>query len=198
MFDKLAFGMSKIDGEATSKPGSYGSSSVAKDGSTGSGATGLGLMDTSSKRADSTEVTAERISNVSLHPSGFNKMSTPHPAHPPGPSLLTQMAPSQLPVTTSSQPHAVSNSKAPAESNSVDPKLSSSVMSMDSVLAETSTTSSLLESTAKITVKIADLGNGWYLSFDVIVIAFLWLLIDIRFGGALYLRSYLGRAPLYR
>ncbi|KAG1747289.1 kinase-like protein [Suillus occidentalis] len=160
MFDKLAFGMSKIDGEATSKPGSYGSSSVAKDGSAGSAATGLGLMDTSSKRADSTEVTAERISNVSLHPSGFNKMSTPHPAHPPGPSLLTQMAPSQLPVTTSSQPHAVSNSKAPAESNSVDPKLSSSVMSMDSVLAETSTTSSLLESTAKITVKIADLGNA--------------------------------------
>lgn len=160
MFDKAAFGMSKIDGEATSKPGSYGSSSVAKDGSAGSAATGLGFMDTSSKRADSTEVTAERISNVSLHPSGFNKMTTPHPAHPPGPSLLTQMAPSQPPVTTSSQPHAVSTSKAPMESNAVDPKLSSSVMSMDSVLAETSTTSSLLESTAKITVKIADLGNA--------------------------------------
>jgi serine/threonine-protein kinase SRPK3 len=173
MFDKLAFGMSKIDGEATSKPGSYGSSSVAKDGSAGSAATtGLGLMDVSSKRADSTEVTAERISNVSLHPSGFNKTTTPHPAHPPGPSLLTQMAPSQPPVTTSSQPHAVPTSKTSVEPNAVDPKLSSSVMSMDSVLAETSTTSSLLESTAKITVKIADLGNGWYLSFYVIVIVF--------------------------
>ncbi|KAG2138032.1 hypothetical protein DEU56DRAFT_347317 [Suillus clintonianus] len=139
MFDKLAFGMSKIDGEATSKPGSYGSSSVAKDGSTGSAATtGLGLMDVSSKRADSTEVTAEHISTVSLHPSGFNKMMTPHPAHPPGPSLLTQMAPSQLPVTTPSQPHAASSSKSLVDSNTVDPNLSSSVMSMDSVLAETS------------------------------------------------------------
>lgn len=203
MFDKLAFGMSKIDGEATSKPGSYGSSSMAKDGSAGSAATsGLGPMDASSKRADSTEVAAERISNVSLHPSGFNKTPTPHPAHPPGPSLLTQMAPSQPPITTSSQPHAVSTSKGSVEPSAVDPKLSTSVMSMDSVLAETSTTSSLLESTTKITVKIADLGNGWYTSFYIIVIAFFiafsWLLIDIRFGGALYLRSYLGRAPLYR
>ncbi|KAJ8588952.1 kinase-like protein [Rhizopogon salebrosus TDB-379] len=161
MFDKLAFGMSKIDGEATSKPGSYGSGSVAKDPSISRASTGLGLSDASSKRADSTEVAAERISNVSLHPSGFNKMTTPHPAHPPGPSLLTQMAPFQPTVSTSSQPHTASISKPPVEPSAIDPKLSSSIMSMDSVLAETSTTtSSLLDNATKITVKIADLGNA--------------------------------------
>ncbi|OJA08831.1 hypothetical protein AZE42_08942 [Rhizopogon vesiculosus] len=162
MFDKLAFGMSKIDGEATSKPGSHGSGSVSKELSSLSRAsTGLGLSDASSKRADSTEIAAERISNVSLHSSGFNKMNTPHPVHPPGPSLLTQMAPSQPAISTSSQPHTASISQPPVEPSSVDPTLSSSIMSMDSVLGETSTTaSSLLDNTTKITVKIADLGNA--------------------------------------
>ena len=165
MLDKIAFGMSKIDGEATSKPGSYGSGSVGKDlSSLSRTSTGLAVSDMFSKRADSTEVAAERISSVSLHSSGFSKMSTPHPSQPPGPSLLTQMAPSQPPVSTSSQPHSASTSKPPVEPSAVDPKLSSSIMSVDSVLAETSTTtSSLLDNATKITVKIADLGNGWYL-----------------------------------
>ena len=191
MFDKLAFGMSKIDGEATSKPGSYGSGSVASRASTG-----LGISDMPSKRADSTEVAAERISNVSLHSSGFNKMTTPHPANPPGPSLLTQMAPSQPAASTSSQPHAASISKPPVEPSAVDPKLSSSIMSMDSVLAETSTTaSSLLDNTTKITVKIADLGNGWYFLSCISIIA-----CSLTSASMVLFRllSHLGRAPLYR
>ncbi|KAF9229021.1 kinase-like protein [Gyrodon lividus] len=165
MFDKLAFGMSKIDGEATSKPGSYGSSSVAKEGSSVSGViTGLGITDGNPKRADSTEVTAERISSVSLDP-GFNKMTTPHPTHPPGPSLLTQMAPSQ-PAASSSplQPQGspIPKPSGSGDSNFTDPKPSTSMMSVESTqqsFAETST-SSMVEGMEKITVKIADLGNA--------------------------------------
>ncbi|KAF8839081.1 kinase-like protein [Paxillus ammoniavirescens] len=165
MFDKLAFAMSKIDGEATSKPGSYGSGSMAKEGSSGSGAaTGLGITDGNAKRADSMEVTAERISSVSLD-AGFNKMTTPHPSHPPGPSLLTQMAPAQ--PATSSPPSQPQGRPAPkvsssGDSASADPKISTSMMSVESTqrsLAETST-SSMVESMEKITVKIADLGNA--------------------------------------
>ncbi|KIJ63437.1 hypothetical protein HYDPIDRAFT_113455 [Hydnomerulius pinastri MD-312] len=166
MFDKLAFAMSKIDGEATSKPGSYGSGSIAKDGSSGSAATtGLGITDGTNKRADSTEVTAERISNVSLD-AGFNKMTTPHPSHPPGPSLLTQMALAQPVAGSSSSPAqgpSIHGSSGSGDLNSADPKLSTSLMSVESTqqsFAETSTTSSVLEGMERITVKIADLGNA--------------------------------------
>ncbi|KAH7919800.1 kinase-like protein [Leucogyrophana mollusca] len=164
MFDKLAFGMSKIDGEVSSKPGSYGSSSVPKDGSSGSVApSGASAAETTAKRADSTELTAERISNVSLESGGFNKMTTPHPAQPPGPSLLTRLAPLHPGAPeVSISPPAVSIPNPPSTST-VDPSISTSIMSVDSVqqsTAETSTTSSVLEGIEKITVKIADLGNA--------------------------------------
>jgi serine/threonine-protein kinase SRPK3 len=167
-FDKLAFGMSKIDGEATSKPGSFGSGSVTKEYSSGSApATGLGIPETSSssRRADSTEVTAKRLSDVSLD-SGFDKMTSPHPAHPPGPSLLTRMAPNH-PTASSlpSQSQAPSTTKPTGSGDTIssDTKLSTSIMSGESPqpsFADTSTTSSMLEGTEKITVKIADLGNA--------------------------------------
>lgn len=160
MLDKLSFGMSRIDGEATSKPGSYGSSSIAKDGSS---ASPFGPLD---KRADSTDIAAERISNVSLDP-GFSKMSTPHPAHPPGPSLLTQMAPppgtSVPPSSSTTQPIQPHKTKvAPlGDMGPVDPKLSTSMMSVDSAKQSmASSVSSALEGMEKITVKIADLGNA--------------------------------------
>ncbi|KAF8555448.1 kinase-like protein [Imleria badia] len=146
--DKLAFGMSRIDGEATSKPGSLGSGSLTKENSSGSAPTaaiGISEASSSSRRADSTEVTAQRISDVSLDP-GFDKMTSPHPAHPPGPSLLTQMAPHQ-PTPSTSSPHTQTPLTKPAES----PQPS---------FADTSTTSSMLEGMEKITVKIADLGNA--------------------------------------
>ena len=163
-FDKLAFGMSKIDGDTTSKPGSFGSGSALKENSSGSApAAGAGIPEASSipKRADSTEATAARISDVSLDP-GFDKMPSPHPANPPGPSLLTQMAPNQPAASSSSsQPQASSTTK-PAGSGgpiSSDPKLSISGESPQPSFGDTSTTSSV-EGMEKITVKIADLGNG--------------------------------------
>ncbi|KAL4075210.1 kinase-like domain-containing protein [Scleroderma yunnanense] len=163
MLDKLSFGMSKIDGEATSKPGSYGSGSMAKDGPSGSAVTSsLGLLGGSDKRVDSTDIATERISNVSLD-AGFSisKMATPHPAHPPGPSLLTQMAPpagaSALPSNTTSIPKPTSS----VDLNSTDPRLSTSMMSIDSAKQSmASTVSSIFEGREKITVKIADLGNA--------------------------------------
>lgn len=163
MFDKLSFGMSRIDGEATSKPGSYGSSSVAKDSSS---ASPFGAVDGSSRRPDSTDIAAERISNVSLD-SGFSKMSTPHPAHPPGPSLLTQMAPPQgtsvLPSSSTTQPvqSQIPKVASVADLGPADPKLSTSMMSVDSAKQSmASSVSSALEGVEKITVKIADLGNA--------------------------------------
>ena len=161
MFDKLAFGMSKIDGEPTSKSGSYGSGSVTKENSSG-----IAEASSSCRRADSTEVTADRMSNVSLD-AGFNKMTSPHPIQPPGPSLLTQMAPNHPPTTgpSSSQSQGPLTAKPAGSGDSIssDPKPSTSMMSGESPqpsFADTSTTSSGLEGMEKITVKIADLGNG--------------------------------------
>ncbi|KAG8217110.1 kinase-like protein [Butyriboletus roseoflavus] len=168
MFDKLAFGMSKIDGETTSKSGSYGSGSVTKENSSGPvPAVTLGIAEgsSSSRRADSTEVTADRISNVSLD-AGFNKMTSPHPTQPPGPSLLTQMAPNHPTTSPSpSQSRAPSTTKPAGTGDPIplDPKPSTSIMSGESPqpsFADTSTTSSVLEGMEKITVKIADLGNA--------------------------------------
>ncbi|KAF8437612.1 kinase-like domain-containing protein [Boletus edulis BED1] len=166
-FDKLAFGMSKIDGEATSKPGSFGSSSVSKENPSGSALTaavGTAEASSSSRRADSTETTAARMSDVTLDP-GFNKMESPHPAHPPGPSLLTQMAPNHPTTSSSSSNPPTSSTTKPAGSGDPipsDPKPSTSIMSRESPqpsFADTSLSSSL-EGMEKITVKIADLGNA--------------------------------------
>ncbi|KAH0830135.1 kinase-like protein [Lanmaoa asiatica] len=170
MFDRLAFGMSKIDGEATSKSGSYGSGPIAKENSSGSvpvAVLGIAEGSSSSRRADSTDLTADRISNVSLD-SGFNKMASPHPALPPGPSLLTQMAPNH-PTASSSSSQSQSQTPfttKPAGSGDPipsDPKASTSIMSGESPqlsFGDTSTASSMLEGMEKITVKIADLGNA--------------------------------------
>ncbi|KAI6110283.1 kinase-like protein [Pisolithus croceorrhizus] len=87
-----------------------------------SSASPFGAADGSSRRPDSTDIAAERISN-------------PHPTHPPGPSLLTQMAPPQ------------GTSGSPFVSRPAQPSMASSV-------------SSALEGIEKITVKIADLGNA--------------------------------------
>jgi serine/threonine-protein kinase SRPK3 len=78
MLDKLAFGMSKIDGEG-SKPGSVGSAgpipretrSEMKEraGDVGSG--------------NETDEAADRLSNMSIDSNGFDKKSKPHPSNPP-------------------------------------------------------------------------------------------------------------------
>ncbi|KAL4244514.1 Serine/Arginine-Rich Protein Kinase [Abortiporus biennis] len=162
MLDRWAFGMSKIEGEA-SKPGSLGSSRGAAGG-TGD--------DTGSKdkRPDSTDQAAERISNVTLDGSPFGEKTRPNPAKPSGPSLLSQQAPpnpQQKPPSSISPPPALSTSsstnpppytpqtssgRAP-QSMTTDTPISSSAMSIDGSILP-------YDPLEKITVKIADLGNA--------------------------------------
>lgn len=122
MLDKWAFGMSKIEGEdGASKPGSYSDKGITI------------------KRAVSTDLVAE-VGNVSL------ESKAPFTGRPggPGPSLLSQQAPSK-PMDVP-QPLNVMDE--------VTSALSSSVMSVDEHSDES------MEGTERITVKIADLGNG--------------------------------------
>lgn len=179
MLDKLAFGMSKIDGEGSgSKPGSVGSGGVPavvrETRHTGAPAVVGGEANAHANDAsteggdtDDTDEAGERLSNMSIdsHGHGFDKKATPHPLHPPGPSLLTQqMAPSHtLPVP-------IAPAAALSES---DVQLSTSVMSVDSnpsqSFGDETSSSSLLEGNERITVKIADLGNGGFLILFVSV-----------------------------
>jgi serine/threonine-protein kinase SRPK3 len=117
----------------------------------------------SEKRANSTDAAVEGISNVSLEPNGFgHKASQPQPIIPPGPSLLTQQAPHDpAPDSRSPARHApIFHLADDTLSSDIPP--SSSIMSVDSEMStypETSA-SSVMEGLEKITVKIADLGNG--------------------------------------
>jgi serine/threonine-protein kinase SRPK3 len=143
MLDKWAFGMSKIDGE-DGKPASVGSS----------GSRVGGFVDAAEKarRADSTELAlaAENIS-ISAPDTFGSKTLNPQPAVLPGPSLLTQQAPSHtnpIVLPTSLRDELL----APLDCPAVEVPLSSSAVSVDSL-----SISGVLE---PITVKIADLGNG--------------------------------------
>jgi serine/threonine-protein kinase SRPK3 len=153
MLDKWAFGMSKIDGE-DSKPASVGSASGLVGGF------GDSPEKDKAKRADFTElaVAAENISISSQDMFGA-KTSTLQPAIPPGPSLLTQQAPSHTTsVSLPTLPDGVSLTPPPSSSMdvyAVGTPLSSSAMSVDS-----RDISNMFESSERITVKIADLGNG--------------------------------------
>lgn len=154
MLDKWAFGMSKIEGEE-SKPGSMGSGSKM----------GLDPAD-KGKRSDSTDLATEAISNVTLDTNGFGEKTFPHPANSPGPSLLSQQAPSHPSPVSGTRRQAAQNAmQPPASSDIANASLSSSVMSVDSDPSRQSlveTASSILEGNERITVKIADLGNGGY------------------------------------
>ena len=152
--DRWAFGMSKIEG-ATSGPGSVGSSSKVKSGA-GSEDGGAGESGSKEKRADSTEQAAERISNVTLESSPFGEKTRPETGkgRQPGPSLLSQQAPT---ASGSQQPVASSSSQPPPYDDpmaSGEPPLSSSAMSVDGMQHP------VYDGPEKITVKIADLGNG--------------------------------------
>lgn len=159
--DRWGFGMSKIDGDdalATSKPGSMGSS---RDGAAAAAAP------TSAKRAsggsgskDSMDKAAERISNVKLETSPFGEKQQPGKAKA-GPSLLSQQARGLGPSTSRrGQPHAAPSNpppydedEEPASSAGPMAAASSSAMSVDPNMP-------VLDGLEKITVKIADLGNG--------------------------------------
>lgn len=139
MLDKWAFGMSKIEGDA--EPGSLGDKGL----STATAVTG--------KRADSSDLVAE-VGNVSLDTrGGFVGRAAA------GPSLLSQQAP--LPVTSSSTRPMPMPPPATSPDIAGDPAgVSTSVMSIDRQSTTTTSTSSMLEGNERITVKIADLGNG--------------------------------------
>ena len=171
MLDKWAFAMSKIDGKgravsATESPG---------DGSTeGSGGGGSDSREGKSKEVEEAE---EQIGNMSLNANKFDKDRKLHPRNPPGPSLLTQMAPSS---SHSHSPSGAAGATMTTESTlstfSEGPSLPTPAtttsdiplsMSVDSVtgqsLADTTASSSsgpFEGYNERITVKIADLGNG--------------------------------------
>lgn len=130
-------------------------------------------------RADSADKTADAISAVSLNPrsssntnkSNNNSSSSIHPPGP-GPSLLTQQAPhTHLQPHNDrhyqhSEPRPIPNVTEPSADSSVP--LSSSAMSVDDYSRQStldsasseSQISELMNATERITVKIADLGNG--------------------------------------
>ncbi|KZT66689.1 kinase-like protein [Daedalea quercina L-15889] len=146
--DRWSFGMSKIEGE--SGPGSVDSTVDVKE---------------ISKRADSTEQAAERMSGVTLNTSPFGEKTRPDKGKAPaGPSLLSQQALAQgagtPPGETSPQPVPGSSSHLSAYTSEPDSlsdgmavlPTNESAMSVDATLPT--------EGMEKITVKIADLGNA--------------------------------------
>jgi len=165
MLDKLAFGMSKIDGEG-SKPGSAGSAGAVGVGRETRSGVKERVMEMKDAGSDDADEAAERLSNMSIDSNGFDKKAKPLPSNPPGPSLLTQMAPSQShtgSTIASSTAAPSSMSMVPSSEStgvSSDIPLSTSVMSVDSNFGDETSSSSVLEGSERITVKIADLGNG--------------------------------------
>lgn len=147
--DRWAFGMSKIDGEAASKPGSFDAVPEMKKRARGSSS----KDDSGGPRSDSMEQAAERISNVKLEGSPFGEKLTPGKTKAAGPSLLSQQAQEHVgrsqPGAANPPPYSEGSSDAPP----LDAPISSSAMSVDAQLP-------LLDGTEKITVKISDLGNG--------------------------------------
>ncbi|XP_006458810.1 hypothetical protein AGABI2DRAFT_217668 [Agaricus bisporus var. bisporus H97] len=132
MLDKWAFGMSKI--ETADESSSLGDKNLSN------------LNPNASKRGPSTDLAAE-VGNVSLDTSAGRKNPIP------GPSLLSQQAlntsdPVAVPIPALT-PHA----GRPGSASGV----SSSIMSVD---PQSDSSSSVYESTERITVKIADLGNA--------------------------------------
>lgn len=159
--DRWAFGMSKIEGEAASKPGSLGSAKDAALEIKKKGSSSSGSKDDAGPRSDSMEQAAERISNVKLEGSPFGeKQASGRGGKPSGLSLLSQQAPAQHkqpePPEPSPPPYAEGALESEGATNGPAAPISSSAMSVDQQLP-------LLDGTEKITVKIADLGNGaWY------------------------------------
>lgn len=158
MLDRWAFGMSKIDGD---------------DGAAGAGKD-KGKDEANGKRAsrgDSTEQATEAIGNVSLNSSGSQQHSA---KVGPGPSLLTQQAPphgsAPRDAERSSSANHTASSSVVGEPSATTPAdsvpLSTSAMSVDQLTtlesgsSESHISQEMLNVTERITVKIADLGNG--------------------------------------
>ena len=139
-----------------SKPGSFGSTRDAADPKARAGSSKDGPD--AGSRSDSMEQAAERISNVKLEGDGSpfgEKLQPGKPKAVAGPSLLSQQAPAHKQArqgAAAANPPPYTEGDPPPSDGPTAP-VSSSAMSVDAQLP-------LLDGTEKITVKIADLGNG--------------------------------------
>jgi serine/threonine-protein kinase SRPK3 len=172
--DKLAFQMSRIEGDEASAPGSFVDKSA-----------------TTSKRPDSTDQAAERLSTLDA---SFGEKTNPAANKAPsGPSMLSRSAPGRNGPTTNGSNTVVSSSHASGPSADAWPETdinpSTSAMSTDS---QSHPLDRLLRDDGnfeRITVKIADLGNGESISL---------LRCRLLSGNVRCLNSHLGRPSLYR
>lgn len=137
MIDKLYLHMSKIEGSETT---ANKLNSLSDKGS-----------ESSSKRTQSTDLATE-VGNVSLDTrTGSTSRSS-------GPSLLSQQAAATV-TSSSTRPVPMPHPTATPEQADLG-DVPSSVMSVDRQSTTETNTSSGLDGTERITVKIADLGNG--------------------------------------
>ena len=149
--DKLAFQMSRIEGDDASAPGSL-----------------VDKTATTTKRPDSTDQAAERLSTLDA---SFGEKTNPAANKAPsGPSMLSRSAPGRNGPTTNGLNTAATTSRSHASGASADawPEAdinpSTSAMSTDS---QSHPLDRLLRDDGnfeRITVKIADLGNGELIS----------------------------------
>ena len=149
--DKLAFQMSRIEGDDASAPGSF-----------------VDKTATTTKRPDSTDQAAERLSTLDA---SFGEKTNPAANKAPsGPSMLSRSAPGRNGPTTNGLNTAATTSRSHPSGASADawPEAdinpSTSAMSTDS---QSHPLDRLLRDDGnfeRVTVKIADLGNGELIS----------------------------------
>jgi len=156
MLDKWAFGMSKIDGGAPSKPSSVPGTGASVSVSASADTTGdVGDSDAKERRGLSAEMdqASERISQLLRDP-GFREKTSSISSKPSGPSLLSQQAPRHPAEHQPTSPDKGKINESPTGDASTS---STSSMSLDQRVVTAPVTP---EGHERITVKIADLGNG--------------------------------------
>ena len=147
MLDRWAFGMSKIDGPSTSAAASGPESLTSPP----SGARESSVDGKTQLHAVEMDRASERIAQLLREPGFGEKNNLPNAHKPPGPSLLTQQAPHdpayngapRIPQEGEQGGVVDEASTTAAESMALDPQSAGG-----------------LEAVERITVKIADLGNG--------------------------------------
>jgi serine/threonine-protein kinase SRPK3 len=152
MLDRWAFGMSKIDGGASASA----SAAASGPGSLTSPPTGQIRESSADVKIHAIEMdqASERIAQLLREPGFGEKNTLSSGQKPPGPSLLSQQAP-PLAHPTSAPPMPTDGSDETSLEFSTAPSSSGtgSSMALDPQSAG-------LEAVDRITVKIADLGNG--------------------------------------
>jgi hypothetical protein len=148
MLDRWAFGMSKIDG--TGAVGSAAASGPGSLTSPPSGARESSVDGKSQLHAVEMDRASERIAQLLREP-GFEKKSLPNAHKAPGPSLLTQQAPHD--------PAYNGAPRIPQEGEDGGAVIEATTTAAESMVLDPQSAGGL-EAVERITVKIADLGNG--------------------------------------